>query len=365
MEYVANAGGPPRSPRLRRGQRGGIILRRSIEPSGPPMEARVNGRQLAISLSFFSLASSAGAQGAKPTLTPEEIKTLAGVEVAIGKVRDSLDLQLALARNKKDEVQLALRQKMAADVAAILKNGGLTDADYRRKTFIVSSDQAARRVFDSLVVVISGAPLPGVYVAPASAPTVMVPPGAVGVHLGHIVNSFTNTPNSGGLLPTALGEARVAAQHATLASRQPMNLEYMKTHVVHVVNALDPSLEKNGPGLGYGLRRAAESVAEHVTLAAAADNATPAHKLHAGHVATCAQNTVKRVDQIIVLARQVAVATDASVAAQLVAQIAGLTDQLVAGMDSNADGRISVDVNEGGLQLADDHVKLMIGPGGR
>jgi hypothetical protein len=325
------------------------------------MEARVNVRQLALSLSFLALAGTADAQAAKATLSAEEIKTLAGIEVAIGKVRDSLDLQLALARNKKDETQLALRQKMATDVAAILKNNGMSDADYRRKTFIVSSDQAARKVFDSLVVVISGAPLPGVYVAPASGPTVAVPAGAVGIHLGHVVNSFANTPNTAGLLTTALGEARVAAQHAGLASRQPGNLEYMKTHIGHVLHALDPSVEKNGPGLGYGLRRAAEGVAEHINLAGQADNATPAHKLHAGHVATCAQNTVKRVDQIVTLARQVQVATDAAVAAQLVAQIAGIAEQLIAGMDSNADGRISVDVNEGGLQLADDHVKLMLG----
>jgi hypothetical protein len=328
------------------------------------MEARVKTRQIALTLSMFALSASAGAQAAPATrgsLSFDEIRALAKVEVAISKVRDSVDLQLALARNKKDEMQHALRQRMTNDVAAVLKANDMTDAEYRRKTFIVSTDNSARKTFDSLVVVISGAPLPGVYVAPAAGPTVAVPAGPVGVHIGHVVNSFPNTPNSGGLLTTALGEARVAAQHAALASRQPGNLEYMKTHVAHVVNALDPSVEKVGPGLGYGLRRAAEGVVEHINLAAGSENATPAHKLHATHVANCANNTVKRVDQIIVLARQVAVATDAATAAQLVAQIAGLADQLMAGADANADGRISVDIGEGGLQLADDHVKLMLG----
>lgn len=320
-------------------------------------------RQNALLLTLVALAagsSVAGAQ-ARPTLSLDEVKALATVEVALGKVRDSVDFQLAMARNKKDEQQAALRQKLQTDVAAVLQKHNMTDADYRKKTFLVSTDGAARKLFDSLVVVISGAPLPGQYVAPASGPTVAVPAGPVGVHIGHVVNSFTTTPNMGGLLTTALGEARVALQHAQLASRQPTNLEYMKTHAGHVLNALDPSLEKTGPGLGYGLRRAAEGVAEHIALAAAAENATPAHKLHAGHVATCAQNTVKRVDAMIALARQVQGASDAAAAAQFVAQLAGLAEQLIAGADANTDGRITVDVNEGGLQLADDHVKLMLG----
>jgi hypothetical protein len=338
------------------------------------MEARVsaflNIRQNALILSLVALAGTAGAQAAqspppaqaKPSaLSLEEVKGLATVEIAIGKIRDSLDLQLALARNKKDETQMQLRQKMASDVAAVLQKHGMSDADYRKKTFIVSTDGSARRLFDSLVVAISGVPLPGQFVAAPSAPTVPVPAGAVGVHLGHVVNSFSTTPNMGGLLTTALGEARVALQHAQLASRQPTNLEYMKTHALHVLNALDPSLEKTGPGLGYGLRRAAEGVAEHIALAAAAENATPAHKLHAGHVAIAAKNTVTRVDAMIALARQVSGATDAAAAAQLVAQLAGLAEQLLAGADANADGRITVDVNEAGLQLADDHVKLMLG----
>ena len=328
------------------------------------MEASVNVRQLTLTLSFFALSGAARAQGGPASsskLSPDEIRTLAKIEVGIGKIRDSLDLQLALARNKKDEIQTSLRQKMASDVANLLKANEMSDADYRRKTFIVSTDNGARKMFDSLVVAISGVPLPGVYVAPASGPTLPVPPGAVGVHLGHVVNSFTTTPNMGGLLPTAPGEARVAAQHAALASRQPGNLEYMKTHIGHVLNALDPSLEKTGPGLGYGLRHAAEGVAEHIALAAAADNATPQHKLHATHVSNCAQNTVKRVDQIVALARQVQVATDAAVAAGIVAQIAGLAEQLIPGADANADGRITVDIGEGGMQLADDHVRLMLG----
>jgi hypothetical protein len=298
-----------------------------------------------------------------PALSRDEIVALARVEVAISKVRDSLDVELARQRNKKDEVQLQLREKMRADVAEILKKAGLPEPEYRRKTFIVSTDNAARKVFDSVVVAVTGAPLPGIYVAPATAPAVAVPAGPAGVHIGHVVNSFPGTPNSQGLLPVAMGEARVAQQHAQLAARQPANLEYMKTHAGHVLNALDPTVMATGPGLGYGLRRAATAVAEHIQLAASAETATPAHKLHAPHVAICAQNTVKRADDLIALGQRVLAATTAAEAASLVTQMASLADQLIAGADANSDGRISVDAGEGGLQLADDHVKLMLGGG--
>lgn len=305
------------------------------------------------------------ASAQQPSLSRDEIAALARVEVAISKVRDSLDVQLALQRNKKDELQLQLRQKMQADVAEVLKKASMPEAEYRRRTFLISTDNAARHIFDSVVVAVSGAPLPGIYVAPAAAPAVAVPPGPVGTHIGHVVNSFPATPNAQGLLPVALGEARVAAQHAQLATRQPGNLEYMKTHTGHVLNALDPTVVAAGPGLGYGLRRAASGVAEHIQLAAGAEGATAPQKLHAGHVAVCAQNTVKRTDDLIALAQRIMGAASAADAATLVAQMASLAEQLVAGADTNSDGRISVDVGEGGLQLADDHVRLMLGGGTR
>lgn len=318
-------------------------------------------RQTVLAFAVLATSTVAGAQARPATgLTRDEIAALARVEVAISHIRDSLDVQLALPRNKKDEVQTQLREKMRADVAAAIKAAGMTDADYRRKTFIISTDNAARHTFDSVVVAVTGAPLPGIYVAPAAAPTVAVPAGPVGNHIGHVVNSFNGTPMNQGLLPTALGEARVAQQHAALAARQPTNLEYMKTHAGHVINAIDPTVVATGPGLGYGLRRAALAVAEHIGMAAAAEGATAAQKLHAGHVANCANNTAKRAEDLLALAQRVLAATDAAAAAQLINQVASLADQLLAGADANSDGRITVDVGEGGLQLADEHVKLML-----
>jgi hypothetical protein len=115
-----------------------------------------------------------------------------------------------------------------------------------------------------------------------------------------------------------------------------------------------------GPGQGYGAKKAAAGVITHIELAAAAQGATAGITSHAKHIATSARNTAARVDQVLALAQKVQSATSAADAAALVNQIVSLTDQLIAGADANSDGRITWESGEGGLQHADEHLKLML-----
>lgn len=305
-----------------------------------------------------TLLSATASMAQQATLSKDDIAALARIEVAIGKVRDSVGAQLTMSRNKKDEQQKELRDRLQAQVTAILGKGGLSEAEYRRRTFVISSDFKARQLYDSVIVVASGAPLPGLM--PPSAPTVAVPAGVVGTHIGHVINAFNGTPSGVGLLTAAIAEARIAATHAQLATRQPTNLEYMKTHAGHVINALDPTVVTAGPGQGYGVKKAADGVANHIELAAAATGSSANVQLHAKHIATCARNTITRADAMIALAQKIIASTTAAEANALVSQMAALSDQLMNGMDANADGRVTPDVGEGGLNMADDHVKLML-----
>ena len=66
------------------------------------------------------------------------------------------------------------------------------------------------------------------------------------------MTNWRDTPGSVGFLPAATSEAKVAVNHARLAEREPKNLDDMKLHAGHVINALDPSVEPKGPGAGYG-----------------------------------------------------------------------------------------------------------------
>jgi hypothetical protein len=92
---------------------------------------------------------------------------LARAQVAIVAARDSMNVQRAKQANKTAQAQEQLNSQLRAQIGDILKHVGLTDTEYQRRTFLVSSDSASRRIFDSVVVAVTGAPLPG-YAARAS-----------------------------------------------------------------------------------------------------------------------------------------------------------------------------------------------------
>jgi hypothetical protein len=328
-------------------------------------------RARSLQTAFFALATiapmSVRAQAPSTALSKDEITLLAKVQVAIDVAHDSTDLQLAMVGNKKDEVQDALKKKLRGEIADILRKNGLTEAQYKHETFIVSTDPAVRHTFDGLIVQLTGAPLPGGYTAPPAGrggrgggpttPPIAVPAGAVGVHIGHVVNSFGDTPNKMGLLPVAFAEARTAAQHAGLAAKAA-NLDGMKLHAGHVINAMDPTIIAAGPGLGYGMKKAALGVATHIELAAKSPGASANVILHANHIATAARNAAAKADQIVDLAKQVQAATTTDAATKLLSQIVSLCDQVISGVDEKGDGRVTWQT--GGLQQAQEHVNLML-----
>lgn len=196
------------------------------------------------------------------------------------------------------------------------------------------------------------APLPG---APPRAQT-----SSAHDHIGHVANGFGGTPDGQGLLPTAVAEAEIVARHAALAAADPTNLDGIKRHIGHMLHAIDPALAPDGgPGLGYGVRPAAEGVARHIELAASSDGATDNVKTHAHHVATASRNVVRRADAIVALAQRIRAATSAADAAAPLAQLDVLVQALVAGSDADGDGRIGWQEGEGGLRQMTQHMTLM------
>ena len=178
-------------------------------------------------------------------------------------------------------------------------------------------------------------------------------------HMGHVTSGWKDTPGKAGLLPTAIKEAQIAIVHAGLAAKKPGDLGWMKTHTKHVMNAIDPSAVKNGPGLGYGVKKAAAGVAKHIGFAAKSADASKNVKAHSVHVSTTANNTVARAEEIMALAKKVEAATSAKAAAPLVAKINMLAKQLLNGVDANGDGKITWKKGEGGLLEAKKHMRFM------
>jgi len=178
-------------------------------------------------------------------------------------------------------------------------------------------------------------------------------------HMGHVSTAWKDTPEGKGFLPTAMAEAKIAAFHADLAAKKPQDLAWMQTHTHHVIHAIDASREAKGPGLGYGVVKASKGTVKHINLAAASEGASANVKTHAEHVATSAQNTVDRGNEILMLAEQILAASDANTAAPLVQKMDQLANQLLAGFDANNDGKITWQKGEGGLSEANKHMGIM------
>src|SRR4051812_32495408 len=91
-----------------------------------------------------TLASSAAAQTpmqhaaspSAPVMSRAEIAAYAKVHLAIGKVRDSVQLALGQSENNPDKPAQQLRAHLRKRVAEILVANGMTDEDFRRKTFL-------------------------------------------------------------------------------------------------------------------------------------------------------------------------------------------------------------------------------------
>jgi len=178
-------------------------------------------------------------------------------------------------------------------------------------------------------------------------------------HIGHVADAFRGTPDGMGLLPTAVLEAEVARQHATLAGADPSDLASVQRHTGHVMHALDAESMERGPGKGYGLIRAAEGVVRHIELAARSEGASDGVKTHSVHVAASAGNTVTRATRMMEICREIMGVEEGGDASALVAEMVMLGDQLVDGHDADGDGRIGWQEGEGGLSQAQTHLGLM------
>jgi hypothetical protein len=306
-------------------------------------------------------ASAGSASQSGPTAA--DVRLLAEMHVTLSAVMDSAGARAAQARNKTPDAQTELARQKREAVAKVIKDKGLTDEQYQRLRYAVSTDADLRQQFDSIVGKLTGTPVPGRVVAAAVAgftPAAQLPAGLVGTHIGHVTTSYPDTPEKAGLLVMAFAEASVASQHAAFAARTPTDLAAMKLHAGHVLHALDPALQASGPGKGYGLRKASGGVAQHIELAAKEPTASGNVKIHATHIATAARGALTRLDQAVALAKQIQAAPDAKTAAALLSQLVSMCNQLVNGADTNADGRVDWGNGEGGLQQADEHLKLLL-----
>jgi len=178
-------------------------------------------------------------------------------------------------------------------------------------------------------------------------------------HVGHVADAFQDTPEGRGLLATAIAEAEIAQRHATLASNDTTNLETIKLHVGHVLHAVDPTVVTSGPGLGYGLKQAAENAVRHLRMAEDTEGASTGVRARARAVRWASMNVVDRANEIVEIGGRIRAATTASEAAALLDDLTELTDAVIEGEDANRDGGIGYRRGEGGLEVARQYLATL------
>jgi hypothetical protein len=191
-------------------------------------------------------------------------------------------------------------------------------------------------------------------------PAPAAPANPTHTHIGHVMTMWKDTPGTQGFLPIAMADAKIAATHAGYMQKSPDNLDSLKLHAGHVLNALDPSIEMKGPGSGYGVKRAAAGASQHVQLAAKTETASKGVQTHAGHVTASLANVAEWTDAAIATAQKIRAATTAAEAAPLVAELITQTNNISNGLDANKDGTVGWQTGEGGLAQANQHMMLMM-----
>jgi hypothetical protein len=178
-------------------------------------------------------------------------------------------------------------------------------------------------------------------------------------HIAHLADAFNGTPEGRGLVPTARAEAEIVVRHATLAAGDRANLDAIKLHVGHVLHAVDPTAMASGPGLGYGLKQAAEGAERHAKLVWDEEEAPRQVRWYAERVTVSARNTVERADSIAALAVRIREATTAEAAAELLDELTAVTDVLIPGVDANRDNGIGWRRGEGGLEVTRQYLAVL------
>jgi len=87
----------------------------------------------------------------RPVAQDDSMSVFVRTHLALQALRDRVQAELAEPRNKKDEEQKALRDKLRTERVRILKEHAMTEEQFARMTRWVSVNDSARKVFDALV----------------------------------------------------------------------------------------------------------------------------------------------------------------------------------------------------------------------
>ena len=175
-------------------------------------------------------------------------------------------------------------------------------------------------------------------------------------YFSHVATGFDATPGGRGLTVTAAVEVNAAMMYANFAAGRTDGLDAMKTNVRNVIHALVPQEGVKGPSLGFGAKRAVETIATHIELAVKAPGASETMRKIGPNVATAARAVAARCQAMVDLGGRVLAAETAPEAAPLVEQLRTMALELDTGKDVNGNGRRDLDATEPGMNQLEAQV---------
>ena len=93
------------------------------------------------------------------------MQRLAGVHLALLKLQDSLNAEMAHPRNKTAEGQQRLQEQLRTQVTRLMAAAGMTNDEFQRRRFEVSTDSTSRQLFDDEIARLTGVPTDAVRLA--------------------------------------------------------------------------------------------------------------------------------------------------------------------------------------------------------
>jgi hypothetical protein len=175
-------------------------------------------------------------------------------------------------------------------------------------------------------------------------------------YFSHVATGFDGTPAGRGLAVTMAVEINTAMMYANFAAARPADLDAMKTNIRNVVHALVPGEGAKGPGLGFGVKRAAEAVVTEIERAAGAPGASEIMKKLGPGVANAARAVAARAQALADIGSRALSAQTAAEAAPLVNELRTMALELDTGKDANGNGRVDLDAIEPGMNQLEAQV---------
>lgn len=195
--------------------------------------------------------------------------------------------------------------------------------------------------------------------SPATAYAGALPPSAA-EHLEYLISTSPAAPGGMGLVAAGMAEAEIAVEHVSLAGRNATDLSNMQRHMAHVLHAIEPDEVGRGPGMGFGVVRAARDILLQIEQIQALDEELPGvASFHAPYVTRAARGTLARAREAVELARQLQRATSAAAAHRLLERLDETVRGMAYGFDRDGDGRIGYTEDEMGLAQARYHLSLV------